>query len=571
MSEEVTKPVPPAVSNKKAGGAAPAQDEGKKEHELFEQRLASAQKWRELGANPFGNGFRPEHLAGELLAKLADPALDAAQAQLDKANKAKDQAAIAAAKAVLDPLVAAANEKLTAAPQACTVAGRIVALNSFGKAAFIRVQDRSGAIQVHVKKDALGDRYELFKLCDLGDFVGIGGTLFRSKTGELSLSATRFEPLTKTLRPLPGKFGTSEEAKKWLETNVGSLSDTEARYRQRYLDMLANPDVRETFKKRIKLVQFIRRFLDDRGYLEVETPMMHSLVSGAAARPFKTHHNTLDMQLFMRIAPELHLKRLVVGGFDRVYEINRNFRNEGISTRHNPEFTMLEFYEAYATYEDLMNLTEEMLSQAAQHVCGATKLKFGENTIDFAKGWRRLPMWQSVREKLGCPDDVQNDREALLQLALKNPEGKRDELSKLNRGELIGALFEQHVEHTLIQPTFVTEFPVELSPLARRNDKNPLITDRFELFANGWELANAFSELNDPIDQKGRFEAQVEAKNRGQQETMDYDADYIRALEHGLPPTAGQGIGIDRLAMLFTDSPSIRDVILFPLLKPQGK
>jgi lysyl-tRNA synthetase class 2 len=536
--------------------------EGKKEHELFEQRLASAQKWRELGTNPFGNGFRPEALAGDLLAVHADPAIDAAQAALDKANKAKDQPAIAAAKGVLDPLVTAANDKLGAAPVAVTLAGRIVAINSFGKAAFIRVQDRSGAIQVHMKKDVLGDRYELFKLCDLGDFAGIAGTLFRSKTGELSVAATRFEPLTKTLRPLPGKFGTSEEAKKWLESNVGSLSDTEARYRQRYLDLLANPAVRETFKKRIKLVQFIRRYLDDKGYLEVETPMMHSLVSGAAARPFITHHNTLDMQLFMRIAPELHLKRLVVGGFDRVYEINRNFRNEGISTRHNPEFTMLEFYEAYATYEDLMNLTEDMVSQAAQLVTGGTVVKYGEHSIDFKKGWKRLPMGQSVLDHtpgLKSLDDV----EAMRKLV--------PDSAKLSRGELVAALFEKNVEHTLIQPTFVTEFPVEVSPLARRNDKNPDITDRFELFVVGREIANGFSELNDPVDQEGRFKAQLDAKARGQQETMDYDADYIRALEHGLPPTAGEGIGIDRLAMLFTDSPSIRDVILFPLLKPQGK
>ncbi len=510
--------------------------EGKKEHELFEQRLASAQKWRELGANPFGNGFRPEHLAADILVKHVD-------------SKPED---------------------LEKAPPTYSVAGRVVGWRSFGKAGFAHVQDRTGAIQVHLKKDALGDKYELVKQLDLGDFVGIVGTLFRSKTGELTLSATQYVPLTKTLRPPPGKFAKEGgDSAAWAESQA--MADTEQRYRQRYLDMLANPAVRETFKKRIKLVQFIRRFLDDRGYLEVETPMMHGLVSGAAARPFITHHNTLDMKLFLRIAPELHLKRLVVGGFDRVYEINRNFRNEGISTRHNPEFTMLEFYEAYATYEDLMNLTEEMLSEAAKHVCGATKLKFGENSIDFAKGWRRLPMWQAVREKLSCPDEAQNDRDALLALALKAPAAAPAELAKLNRGELIGALFEQHVEHTLIQPTFVTEFPVEISPLARRNDKNPNITDRFELFCNGWEIANAFSELNDPIDQKGRFEAQVEAKARGQQETMDYDADYIRALEHGLPPTAGEGIGIDRLAMLFTDSPSIRDVILFPLLKPQGK
>jgi lysyl-tRNA synthetase, class II len=540
-------------------------DEGRKEHELYEQRLASAQKWKELGANPFGNGFRPRDTAGEILARWADPKLDAAQSALDKANKAKDTAAIAAAKAVLEPLVQGINEKFAASPITCTVAGRIVALNSFGKAAFIRLQDRTGAIQVHVKKDALGAAFELFKVCDLGDFAGVTGTVFRSKTGELSLSATQFQPLSKALRPPPAKFAKSEAGKAWADENA--LGDVEQRYRQRYLDMLANPDVRDTFVKRSKLVQFIRRFLDERGYLEVETPMMHSLVSGAAARPFITHHNTLDMKLYMRIAPELHLKRLVVGGFDRVYEINRNFRNEGISTNHNPEFTMLEFYEAYATYDDLMDLTEEMLSQAALAVTGSTTLRFGEHTLEFAKGWKRLPMWQAVREKIPAltdPNDVEALRRAAADFLPK--EGPAP-----NRGELIALLFEHHVEKTLIQPTFITEFPVEISPLARRNDKDPTITDRFELFVRGKEIANGFSELNDPIDQRGRFEAQVEAKQRGQQETMDYDADYIRALEHGLPPTAGEGIGIDRLAMLLTDSPSIRDVILFPLLKPQAR
>jgi lysyl-tRNA synthetase class 2 len=537
-------------------------DEGKKEHELYEQRVASAQKWRELSVNPFGNGFRPEHTAAEILAKHRDAALDVAQAALEVANKAKDQAAINAGRGTLEPLVAAANKALETMGAAYTVAGRIVALNSFGKAAFIRVQDRSGAIQVHVKKDALGDAYEAFKLCDLGDFVGIAGTAFRSKTGELSLSATKLIPLTKTFRPLPGKFAKGDAAQKWLDEHVGALADTEQRYRQRYLDLLANPAVRDTFVKRSKLTQFIRNFLDARGYLEVETPMMHPLVTGAAARPFTTHHNTLDMKLFMRIAPELYLKRLVVGGFDRVYEINRNFRNEGISTRHNPEFTMLEFYEAYATYNDLMDLTEQMLSQAAVAVTGGTQVKYGEHEIDFKAPWKRLPMWQAVREKVPSLTDP-NDVEAMRRLV---PEG-----AKMNRGELIAALFEHHVEATLIQPTFVTEFPVEISPLARRNDTDPSITDRFELFVVGREIANGFSELNDPIDQRQRFEAQVEAKAAGAQETMDYDADYIRALEHGLPPTAGEGIGIDRLAMLFTDSPSIRDVILFPLLKPVGK
>ncbi len=512
-------------------------EEGVKEHELFEQRLASAQKWRELGANPYGNGFRPEHLAGEVLAANADQTV----------------------------------ETLEATPKIFSVAGRIVAIRPFKNAAFIVIQDRTGAIQVHIKQDKLGARYDLFKLCDLGDFVGIVGQLFRTRTGELTLAATALEPLTKTLRPPPGKFSKSEEGKEFAEKNA--MADTEQRYRQRYLDLLANADVRATFVKRSKLVQFIRRFLDARGYLEVETPMMHSLVSGAAARPFRTHHNTLNLDLYMRIAPELHLKRLVVGGFDRVYEINCNFRNEGISTRHNPEFTMLEFYEAYATYEDLMALTEEMLGEAAQAVVGSTSFKYGEHTLEFGRGWKKIPMWEAIREKAPSLNDKDRiDTDKLRAFALEGLHGpERKGVEGMNNGELIGALFERHVEATLIQPTFVTQFPTEISPLARRNNDDPTITDRFELFVAQREIANAFSELNDPIDQKGRFQAQVDAKGRGQEETMDFDEDYIRALEHGLPPTAGEGIGIDRLAMLFTDSPSIRDVILFPLLKPQAK
>ncbi|MGV3621801.1 MAG: lysine--tRNA ligase [Archangium sp.] len=365
------------------------------------------------------------------------------------------------------------------------------------------------------------------------------------------------------LKALPGAVN-----KAWAESQA--LADVEERYRRRYVDLLSNASTRETFKKRTKLVQFIRDFLNRRDFLEVETPMMHSLVSGAAARPFVTHHNTYDIDLFMRIAPELYLKRLVVGGFDRVYEINRNFRNEGVSTRHNPEFTMLEFYQAYATYEDLMDLSEEMISEAAVAVTGSSVVKYGEHTIDFKKGWPRIPMTEAIRQrvpelKAGDFGDV----EKLRAVALRGAEEKdKATISTMNLGELITALFEMHVEATLIQPTFITQFPVESSPLARRNDANPAVTDRFELFIVGREIANAFSELNDPVDQAGRFQSQLDAKTRGQQETMDFDHDYIRALEHGLPPTAGQGIGIDRLAMLLTDAPSIRDVILFPLLKP---
>ena len=506
---------------------------------IYNERVAKAEAWRNLGVNPYGNGFCPSALAAELHAKFDPVALEVLEAEK---------------------------------PGPFKVAGRIVRVADFGKSAFLTLQDRSGALQVQVKKDVLGEEtYKAFKLVDMADFVGVEGTLFKSKTGELTLASSRFFPLTKALRPLPGKFakGDDAERKAWAEKQA--LSDVEERYRRRYVDLLANPSVRDTFKKRAKLVQFIRRFLDERDFLEVETPMMHPLVSGAAARPFKTHHNAYDIDLYMRIAPELYLKRLVVGGFDRVYEVNRNFRNEGVSTRHNPEFTMLEFYQAYATYEDLMDLTEEMLSEAALAVTGSTRLAFGPHTLDFKRGWPRIPMTEAIRQRVSELEDKDfADPDKLRAVALKSAEGaERDAVKTMNTGELIGFLFEKHVEGELVQPTFITRFPVETSPLARRNDQNASITDRFELFCVGREIANAFSELNDPRDQRERFQAQVEAKSRGQQETMDYDEDYIRALEHGLPPTAGEGIGIDRLAMLLTDAQSIRDVILFPLLRPQ--
>jgi lysyl-tRNA synthetase len=570
-------------------------DESDVEKKLKDERFAKGEKLKGLGINPYGNGFKPEHLAHDIHAKH-----EADTAEVLEANK-----------------------------PAYSIAGRVVSVRDFGKAGFIVVQDRSGALQVHVKKDALGEQtFALYKLLDVGDFVFVRGAAFRSKTGELTLAATEYRPLTKTLRAPPGKFSaeiklTPEQttrvnaavaavsaateaesdatkrhalseaaiaaqqalmkddpvaakaiphavAKAWAEKQA--LHDTEERYRRRYVDLLSNPGVRDTFVKRTKLVQFIRSFLDQRGYLEVETPMMHPLVSGAAARPFVTHHNVYDVDLYMRIAPELYLKRLVVGGFDRVYEINRNFRNEGVSTRHNPEFTMLEFYEAYATYHDLMDLTEEMISAAAVHVTGGAKVTYGEHQIDFGKGWPRIPMRQSILDRVKelSANDF-GDVEKLRAVASRRAETPADKaaVATMNVGEVTALLFEQYVEGELINPTFITEFPVENSPLARRNDANPAITDRFELFCMGREIANAFSELNDPIDQEQRFKGQVEAKARGQQETMDYDADYIRALEHGMPPTAGEGIGIDRLAMLLTNAQSIRDVILFPLLRPQ--
>jgi lysyl-tRNA synthetase, class II len=496
-----------------------------KEAELIAQRQEKAAGWRALGIDPYGNGFRPEHLAEDI---------------------ARTHAADSA-------------EQLEANPRSYTVAGRVVAIRSFGKAAFLKLRDRSGEIQVHVKKDALDTQFERFRLTDVGDFVGVTGTLFRSKTGELTLAATAYLPLTKAIRPLPEKWH--------------GLQDHETRYRQRYLDLVANPAVKETFLRRTELVRFLRSFLDARGFVEVETPMMHPLVSGAAARPFVTHHNALDVKLFLRIAPELYLKRLVVGGLERVYEINRNFRNEGLSTRHNPEFTMLEFYQAYATYQDLMDLTEEMVAEAAARVTGSTEVPYQGATLSFGRGWKRIPMVEAVRE--AAPDlrekDMRDVGALRAELRRHQSPSEAEGAEKLNAGQLLGLLFAQLVEPRLVQPTFITHFPTAISPLSRRSDADPEMTDRFELFVAGREIANGFSELNDPVDQRGRFLEQVAAKERGEAETMDFDEDYVRALEHGMPPTAGEGIGIDRLVMLFTDAPSIRDVILFPLLRPQGR
>jgi len=501
-------------------------DLNRKEQEIYALRQEKARKWRERGVNPWSSGYRPKNLIAPILEKHGKQTAEELEAN-------------------------AAEYEIT---------GRMMALRSFGKAAFIKVRDRSGEIQVHVKQDALGPAYELFKLVDVGDFIGVAGKVFRSKTGELTIAASRLLPLSKSLRPLPEKWH--------------GLTDVETRYRQRYLDLIANPQVKATFLKRNALTRFIRRFLDEREFVEVETPMMHTLVSGAIARPFTTHHNALDIDLFMRIAPELHLKRLVVGGLERVYEINRNFRNEGISTKHNPEFTMLEFYQAYATYEDLIELTEEMISEAARQILGTVKFDYQGQSLDFGKGWKRLAMSEAIREEVPAltEKDLEDpDRLRKELLASTSAPAERAQIEHLSHGELIGGLFERRVEDKLVQPTFITHFPTAVSPLARRNDQRPEIADRFELFVAGREIANGFSELNDPLDQRERFLAQVDAKKRGQQETMDYDDDYIRALEHGMPPAAGEGIGIDRLVMLFTNAPSIRDVILFPLLKPLPK
>ena len=431
-------------------------------------------------------------------------------------------------------------------------AGRMMAINRFGKAAFIRFRDRTAQMQAYIRKDKVGaEAYDLFKKLDIGDFIGLEGSVFKTKTGEWTLLVTSLKLLTKALRPLPEKFH--------------GLKDPEKRYRQRYIDLLMNADVRDVFVKRSCTIGSIREYLLKKDFLEVETPMMQPLPGGAEAEPFVTHHNALGIDLFLRIAPELYLKRLVVGGFERIFEINRNFRNEGVSTRHNPEFTMLEFYQAYSTYEDLMDLTEEMLANTAMAVTGSTNIEYQGNSIDFSGKWRRTTLFKALEEIGGVGQDILKDKEKLIEYA-----GSRGiTLSKTgSTGKIITKLFDLLVEPQLIQPTFITGYPVEVSPLSRKNDENQDITDRFELFIAGYEIANGFSELNDPEDQKDRFMQQVAAREAGDQEAHHMDSDYIEALEYGMPPTAGEGIGIDRLVMLLTDSPSIREVILFPHMKP---
>jgi lysyl-tRNA synthetase class 2 len=450
---------------------------------------------------------------------------------------------------------AKANDELEPQDIAVAVAGRMMLKRVMGKAAFATIQDMSGRIQLYVTLDAVGaGPLDAFKRWDLGDIVGATGLLFKTKTGELSVKVASIRLLAKALRPLPEKFH--------------GLADQEQRYRQRYVDLITNPDSRRVFVARSRIVQAIREFFVARGYLEVETPMMHPIPGGASARPFVTHHNALDMELFLRIAPELYLKKLVVGGLEKVFEINRNFRNEGISTRHNPEFTMLEFYEAYQDYHYLMDLTEALFREVAQKVVGTTTVEYQGQAIDLGRRFDRLTMAEAIHQY--------NPHYPLAELA--KPEYLRVALAPFDEevfptdglGLLQLKLFEATTEDKLIQPTFIVAHPTDVSPLARANDANPAITDRFELFITGRELANGFSELNDPEDQAARFAAQAAAKEAGDEEAMYYDADYIRALEHGLPPTAGEGIGIDRLVMLLTDSPSIRDVILFPQLKREG-
>ncbi|MGO1002992.1 lysine--tRNA ligase [Lysobacter sp. CA196] len=434
------------------------------------------------------------------------------------------------------------------------VAGRILLKRVMGKASFVQIQDESGRIQLFLQSNALGETYDKFKGWDVGDIVAAEGPITRTKTGELSVKAETLRLLTKALRPLPDKFH--------------GLADVEQRYRQRYVDLIVSPDARDVFVKRSKIIRSMRAWLDTRRFLEVETPMMHYIPGGAAAKPFTTHHNALDLQLYLRVAPELYLKRLVVGGLERVYEINRNFRNEGVSTRHNPEFTMLELYEAYATYTEIMDLTEAVIRHAANDVLGTTQVEWDENPIDLGPKFRRWSMTDAVLEH-----NPEIKREELRDLDAMRAHGARLKVAvkpNYGWGKLLLEIFEKTVEHTLIQPTFITDHPVEVSPLARANDLDPELTDRFELFIGGKELANGFSELNDPEDQAARFQAQVDQKDSGDDEAMHYDADYIRALEVGLPPTGGLGIGIDRLVMMLTGSSSIRDVLLFPYMRPEA-
>ena len=497
-------------------------------------REQKAQALREKGAHPYGNGVVVTHTTGFVRIRHEDD--DAARLEEDQSEP-------------------------------YGVAGRVVAMRSMGKASFLSLRDRTGDLQIFVKKDKVGEQaYELLKLVDLGDIAFARGRAMRTRTGELSIEAVEFQLLTKALRPLPEKWH--------------GLTDHETRYRQRYVDLSANLDVREIFRRRTKLIAGIRAFLDERDYLEVETPVLHKPeeAGGATARPFETHHNALDLDLKLRIALELHLKRLIVGGLERVYEIGRVFRNEGIDRRHNPEFTMLEFYQAYATYQDLMSLTEEMISRLAVEVTRSDEVIFQGGKIKFAPPWPRVSMLGEVARVHGASGSESQQLDALEKLPAEKWLAKvedremREKFSKAqSTGEKIAWAFEALVEPVLPKdrPCFVVDFPLEISPLARKRDSEPRLVDRFEAFAGGMEIANAFSELNDPRDQEARFRAQVEAAARGDQEAMPWDRDYIRALEHGMPPTAGEGVGIDRLAMLFTDSASIRDVVLFPLLKPE--
>lgn len=451
-------------------------------------------------------------------------------------------------------LAALDKREIASMDRSASVAGRIMTRRIMGKATFVTIQDRSGKMQCYLRKDELGDElYDEFTgLWDIGDIVGVTGKMFKTNRGELSLQADSIELLAKSLHALPDKFH--------------GLTDQELRYRQRYVDLIANEESKNVFVTRAKLVHALREFFEKRDFIEVETPMMHAIPGGALAKPFVTHHRSLDLDLYLRVAPELHLKRLVVGGLERVYEINRNFRNEGLTTKHNPEFTMLEFYQTYATFEDLIELTREMLVEIVTECLGTSVLVYQGHEVDFAKSMRRLTMQEAVATHFNLEPKALDDENTVRELAdTQDVQCEHGE----TWGYLLNELFESCVEDKLLDPTFITHHPVDISPLARLSESNPRTTDRFELFVMGREIANGFSELNDPDDQKQRFQNQVERLKRGDSEAMHFDQDYITALEYGMPPTAGEGVGIDRLVMLLTDSPTIRDVLLFPLLRPR--
>ena len=488
-------------------------------NEQRQQRIKKLELLREAGVAPYGSRFEVKDRAGPLL-KLHG----------EKTKETLEQ------------------EKVS-----CTIAGRVVALRRFGKAGFAVLQDGSDRLQVYLKKDLLSEQaYTVVEQLDLGDWIGVTGTLFRTKTNEFTVEVHNLTFLSKALRPLPEKWH--------------GLTDVETRYRQRYVDLIANPQVHQIFSTRSRIIAGIRAFLIERGFLEVETPMMHPIPGGAAAKPFVTHHNALGVDLYLRIAPELYLKRLIVGGFPRVFEINRNFRNEGISTIHNPEFTMLEFYVSYADYHDLIALTEELVARLAQQILGKPVIPYQGKEINLTPPWRRWSYHQALLEVNHLDPSVLHDREKALAAAkqLNVPVDPKGSLFTI-----VNEIFEETVEPNLQQPTFITDYPIEISPLARRKDTDPSLTDRFELYIAGREIANAFSELNDPLDQRERFEGQAAQREAGDEEAHLVDEDFLRALEFGMPPTAGEGIGIDRLIMLFTDQASIRDVVLFPQLRPE--
>ncbi len=442
-------------------------------------------------------------------------------------------------------------EKLSEEGSKVKYAGRLISLRGHGKTLFAHVMDDAGKVQIYARKDAMGESFEIFKKLDIGDFVGIEGTMFKTKTEEITIKVEIVEILAKSLQPLPEKYH--------------GLQDKELRYRRRYLDMIANPEVKDVFIKRAMITKEIRDFMDQRGFLEVETPVLQPIYGGAAARPFVTHHNALDIELYLRIADELYLKRLIIGGFEKVYEMAKDFRNEGMDKSHNPEFTMLEFYWAYADYNDLMEMLEEMYRELARKVTGSLQVKFGEHTIDFEKPFARLPYFQGINEACGC-DVATLDEAALKELCKKHG---IDASKFKGNGDYYDAMFEHFVEPKLIQPTFLIDFPKEISPLAKVHRENPKLAERFELFICGFEFGNAFTELNDPQDQRNRMEAQSKLIDRGHEEAQPVDEDFIFAMEHGMPPTAGYGVGIDRVVMLLTDSLSIRDIILFPTMKPE--